>query len=345
MTISWSWLQSPELRVLIGFHVLILCMLALDLGVFQRRAHAVSMREAAVWSVVWIGFALLFAAGIWRFWHFWRPEEAHRGADRAIEFLTGYLIEKSLSVDNLFVFLVIFRYFAVPPLHQHRILVWGIVGAVILRATMIVAGAALLTWFHWMSYVFGVFLLYTAYKLGRSAGEEIDPSRNRVLGIFGRVMPIADDHQTPRFFVRHGGRLHATPLLVALVAIESSDVVFALDSIPAIFAVTRDPFIVYTSNILAILGLRALYFLLAGFLSMFRYLHVGLVFVLGFVGVKMLVETPLRPYFETYGVDERGLIVVSLGVIACILGVAIVASVIAGPKPPLADPSAAPDVE
>jgi tellurite resistance protein TerC len=331
--------------VLVGFHAFILFMLALDLGIFQRRAHAVSSREAALWSIVWIGLAFLFAAGIWRFWHLWHPEQRAQGADKAIEFLTGYLIEKSLSVDNLFVFLIIFRYFAVPARFQHRILLWGIVGALILRATLIVAGAALLAWFHWMSYVFGVFLLYTAYRLWLSGAEDIDPSRNRLLRLLRRFLPIVDDHETPRFLVRQNGRWHATPLLVALVVIESTDVLFALDSIPAVFAVTRDPFIVYTSNIFAILGLRALYFLLAGFLTMFRYLHVGLAFVLGFVGIKMLAEEPMRPYFHTLGIDERGLILLSLGVIACILGVAIVASVLAGPKPPLETSAAATDVE
>jgi tellurite resistance protein TerC len=333
MTSFWSWLQSPEFYVLVGFHVFIILVLALDLGVLQRRAHVVSLREAAAWSAVWIGLSLAFAAGIWRFWGAWHPDEAHKGADRAIEFLTGYLIEKSLSVDNLFVFLVIFRYFAVPPHYQHRILAWGIVGALILRATLIVVGAALLARFHWMIYVFGVFLLYTAYKLARSTEQEIDPGRNPVLRLLRRFAPVAGDYDAPHFWIRRHGRLFATPLLVVLVVIESTDVVFALDSIPAIFAVTRDPFIVYTSNIFAILGLRALYFVLAGFMGMFRYLHVGLAAVLGFVGVKMLVEERLRRYFEAYGISERGSILISLGVIACILGVAVVASLVAGPKP------------
>jgi tellurite resistance protein TerC len=326
-------MPSSEVLILIGFHVFILLMLALDLGILQRGGQGLSIQAAAVWSAVWVVLALLFAVGIWRYWHLWHPDDAHKGADRAIEFLTGYLLEKSLSVDNLFVFLVIFRYFSVPPRYQHRVLTWGVIGAVILRATMIVAGAVLLAWFHWMIYVFGVFLLYTAYKLARAGDEPIDPSRNRVLRLLRRVLPIVDDHDTPHFWVRRDGRWLATPLLVVLVVIETTDVVFALDSIPAIFAVTRDVFIVYTSNIFAILGLRALYFLLAGFLGMFRYLHVGLAFVLGFVGVKMLVEEPLRPYLEAHGVDERGLILASLGVIASILAVAVIASALAGPKP------------
>ena len=345
MTSFWSWLQSPEFYVLVGFHLFIILVLAFDLGVLQRQAHVVSLREAAAWSVVWIGLSLAFAAGIWRFWDAWYPVEADKGADRAVEFLTdkgadravefltGYLIEKSLSVDNLFVFLVIFRYFAVPPHYQHRILVWGIVGALVLRAALILAGTILLASFHWMIYVFGIFLLYTAFKLLRAQEEQIDPGRNRVLRLLRRFFPVVDDYDAPHFWMRRDGRLVVTPLFVVLVVIESTDVVFALDSIPAIFAVTRDPFIVYTSNVFAILGLRALYFLLVGFLDKFRYLHVGLAGVLAFVGVKMLVEKPLAPYFQAHGISERGLIVISLGVVAVILGAAIAVSLVAGPKP------------
>jgi tellurite resistance protein TerC len=333
MTYFWSWLLSPEFYVLVGFHVFIILVLAFDLGVLQRRAHVVSLREAAAWSAVWIGVSLAFAAGIWRFWGAWHPDEAEKGADRAVEFLTGYLIEKSLSVDNLFVFLVIFRYFAVPPHYQHRILAWGIVGALVLRATLILAGAVLLASFHWMIYVFGVFLLYTAFKLIRPHEEQIDPGRNSVLRLLRRYFPVVDDYDAPHFWMRRDGHLVVTPLFVVLVVVESTDVMFALDSIPAIFAVTRDPFIVYTSNVFAILGLRALYFLLAGFLDKFRYLHLGLAGVLGFVGVKMLVEEPLSPFLRAHGIGERGLILLSLGVVAVILGVAIVASLVAGPKP------------
>jgi tellurite resistance protein TerC len=324
---------SVEIQVLIGFHVFILLMIVLDLGVFQRRAHAISMREAAVWSAVWIACAILFALGIWQFWHIWRPEEPHKGPDKSIEFLTGYLIEKSLSVDNLFVFLVIFRYFGVKPVYQHRVLLWGILGALVLRATLIILGATLLALFHWMIYVFGVFLLYTAYKFARSKEDPVDPSRNRVLRLLRRFLPIADEHDTPHFWIRRDGRIFVTPLLVVLIVVESTDVVFALDSIPAVFAVTRDVFIVYTSNIFAILGLRALYFLLAGFLDLFRYLHWGLVGVLGFVGLKMLIEEPLRPYLDSRGISEHGLILLSLAVVASILCVAVVASLIAGPQP------------
>jgi tellurite resistance protein TerC len=313
-------------------------MLALDLGIFQRHAHTVSMREAAIWSAVWIGLALCFAVGIWRYWHLWEPDNPEGGADKAMEFLTGYLIEKSLSVDNLFVFLVIFRYFAVPTHLQHRVLYWGIIGALVMRAALILIGAALLAWFSWMVYVFGIFLIYTAYRLARSVEHEIDPSRNPVLRLARRMFPVVDSYDTPHFWVKRAGRWHATPLPLVLLVVESTDVLFAVDSIPAIFGVTRDTFIVYTSNVFAILGLRALYFLLAGFLGMFRYLSIGLALVLAFVGAKMIVEEPLHPYLEAYGIGTRETILFSLSVIALILTGAVIASLIAGPKEPLEHP-------
>jgi tellurite resistance protein TerC len=334
----WSWLHSGEFLVLVGFHVFILLMLAVDLGVFQRRAHAVTLPEAAVWSAVWIALALLFAVGIWQYWHWWRPDQPGEGANKAIEFVTGYLIEKSLSVDNLFVFLVIFRYFAVPGHLQHRVLYWGILGALIMRATLILAGAALLAAFHWMIYVFGAFLIWTAYKMLHSVEEEIDPGRNPLLRLAQRFLPVQNNYDTPRFWVRRDGRWFATPLPLVLLVVESTDVVFAVDSIPAIFAVTRDTFIVYTSNIFAILGLRALFFLLAGFLGMFRYLNVGLALVLAFVGLKMIAEEPLHPYLEAYGIGQRELILISLGVIACILTATVLLSMLAGPREPLEHP-------
>ncbi len=335
----WTWLQSTEFLVLVGFHVFILAMLALDLGVFQRHAHAVGMKEAAVWSAVWVALSLLFAVGIWLFWDDWHPDQAGRGGVKAVEFVTGYLVEKALSVDNLFVFLVIFRYFAVPPHLQHRVLYWGILGALVMRAAMILAGAALLAAFHWMVYVFGAFLLYTAYKMFTSSVEEdIDPGRNWMLRLARRVLPVVSDYDSPRFWVKRAGRWYATPLPLVLLVVESTDVLFAVDSIPAIFAVTKDTFIVYTSNIFAILGLRALFFLLAGFLGMFRYLSTGLAVVLAFVGLKMIAEEPLHPYLEHAGIGQTGLILISLGVVAGILAVAVVASVIAGPKEPLEHP-------
>jgi tellurite resistance protein TerC len=337
---SWAWVPSGEVWILIGFHVFILLMLALDLGVFQRHAHAVSMKEAAVWSAVWVGLALAFAAGIWRFWHLWHddPGQAGQGGAKALEFITGYLVEKSLSVDNLFVFLVIFRYFAVPPHLQQRVLLWGILGALFMRAALILAGAALLNTFHWMIYVFAAFLLYTSYRMLRSVEEEIDPGRNLFLRLARRVMPVIHTYEAEVFWVKREGRWHATPLPLVLLVVESTDVLFALDSIPAIFGITQDPFIVYTSNIFAILGLRALYFLLAGFLGMFRYLSVGLALVLAFVGLKMIVENLLHTQLEAWGVSQRTVIFVSLGVISLILAVSVVASVLAGPKEPLEHP-------
>jgi tellurite resistance protein TerC len=344
MAAFWSWIQSPEFAVLVGFHVFVLFMLALDLGVFQRRAHAVSMKEAAVWSAVWVILALAFAAGIWRFWHLWRPESPHQGSAKALEFLTGYLVEKALSVDNLFVFVVIFRYFAVPAHLQHRVLYWGILGALITRAALILLGATLLAAFEWMIYLFGAFLIYTGYRLFRSVEKEIDPSRNLVLRLARRFLPVVDGYESSQFWVRHGGRWHATPLPLVLLVVETTDVIFALDSIPAIFGITRDTFVVYTSNVFAILGLRALYFLLANFLGMFRYLHVGLAAVLIFVGLKMLLENPLRPYLETHGIDHETMIFVSLGVIAAILSAAVAASVLIKPKEPLPAPPEKADV-
>ena len=291
----------------IGFLVFVLAMLALDLGVFHRKEHAVRPREAAIWSVVWISLALVFNVGVWHWF----------GPVRALEFLTGYLIEKALSVDNLFVFLVLFSYFSVPAKLQHRVLFWGILGALVMRAAFIFAGAALIQSFHWVIYVFGAFLVFTGIRLLTAGEGEQHPERNPALRVFRRVVPAVSDYRGPRFIVKESGRWLATPLLAVLVAIEATDIVFALDSIPAIFAITSDPFIVFTSNIFAILGLRALYFLLAGMLGAFRYLKVGLGLVLAFVGAKMLsehwIEVPIW---------------VSLTVIAALLGLSVLASVL-----------------
>src|SRR3990172_8353799 len=249
-----------------AFTLFVLGLLALDLGVFHRKAHAVGPREALGWSLFWIALALLFNAGV--VW--WC------GAQRGLEFLTGYLIEKALSVDNIFVFLVIFSYFSVPAAYQHRVLFWGILGAIIFRVIFILAGAALLAAFHWVIYVFGGLLILTAVRIVRARDEEVHPERNPLLRLVRRVVPVVSTYQGARFFVRAGGRLMATPLLLVLVVVEATDIVFAIDSIPAIFAVTGDAFIVYTSNIFAILGLRALFFLLAAVLNRFHYLKVGL---------------------------------------------------------------------
>jgi tellurite resistance protein TerC len=277
MGLGLDTIGSPALWI--GFLAFVLAMLAIDLGVFHRRAHAVGFREAGIWSAVWIGLAVVAGAGVW--WHF--------GQERGVEFLTGYLIEKSLSIDNLFVFVVIFGAMGVPAVHQHRVLLWGILGALVMRAAMIFAGAAMIARFHWVIYVFGVFLVATGVRLFVNRKEEADPEGSRVTKLVRRLVPSTRRLDGAKFFTRDNGRLLATPLLTTLILVEVSDVVFAVDSIPAVFAITTDPFIVFTSNIFAILGLRSLFFLLAGLLEKFRYLKVGLAAVLVFVGIKMTV--------------------------------------------------------
>ena len=289
------------------FNIFVLGILALDLLVLHRTAHTVSLREALVWSCVWVSLALIFCLGIYFF----------RGGEKALEFLTGYVIEWSLSVDNLFVFLVIFSYFAVPPLYQHRVLFWGILGALVLRAVFIATGAALLANFHWMIYVFGGFLIFTGIKLLCAGEEKLEPEKNPAVKLVRRFMNITPDYHGQKFFIRKDGKRWATPLFLVLVVVETTDVIFAVDSIPAIFAITLDPFIVYTSNVFAILGLRALFFLLAGVMEMFRYLKVGLSFVLCFVGAKMLIA-------DFYKIP----IGLSLAVVGGILVLSILASVL-----------------
>ena len=296
---------TPELWA--GFILFVLVMLALDLGVFHRRAHEVSTREALAWSIVWIALALVFNAGIYHWF----------GRERALEFFTGYLIEKALSVDNLFVFLVLFNYFAVPAALRHRVLFWGILGALVMRALFIVAGTALIAAFHWVLYLFGAFLVFTGLKLLAARDEGIEPEHNPVLRLIRRVLPSVPEYHGACFALKLAGRWCATPLLAVLVMIEATDIVFALDSIPAVFAITRDPFIVFTSNIFAVLGLRALFFLLAGMLGRFRYLKVGLGLVLAFVGAKMLLADLVRVP-----------IALSLGIIACLLGLSIALSML-----------------
>lgn len=267
----WAWL---------GFHVLIFALLALDLGVFNRKAHAPSVKEAAAWSAVWILLALLFNAVIFM----------AEGPKAGLEFFTAWILEKSLSVDNLFVFVLLFAAFRVEMRHQHRVLYWGVLGALVMRAAMILAGTALLRRFEWMMYVFGAFLVFTALKMlfGReSAG---DPADNALTRLFKRCLPIDPEGGHERFWTRRNGRWAATPLLLVLVSIEVTDLVFAVDSVPAVLAVSRDPFIVYTSNIFAILGLRSLYFLLAKMMDRFHRLKTGLAFILAFVGLKMCAE-------------------------------------------------------
>lgn len=288
-----------------GFLLFVLAMLALDLGVFHRKAHAVSVKEAATWSGVWVGLALVFNAGLWWF----------AGEQKALEFTTGYLIEKALSVDNVFVFVVIFSYFSIPERFQHRVLFWGILGALVLRAVFVLLGGAFLQQFHWAIYVFGAILVVTGVKLLLQRTNQTDPGKNPVLRIVRRFLPVKQDTRCESFFVRENGKLLATPLFLALLAVEFTDVVFAIDSIPAIFAITSDPFLVFTSNIFAILGLRSLYFLLAGVVDKFRYLKVGLASVLIFVGTKMAIV-------EVYKVPVG----LSLAVIALLLGASIGAS-------------------
>ena len=312
---TWLW---------IGFNVFVLAMLALDLGVFHRKAHVVSLKESITWTFVWVGLALCFNAGVWYF----------GGQTKALEFFTGYLIEKSLSVDNVFVFALLFSYFAVPPLYQHKVLFWGILGALVMRAIMIVAGAALITKFAWIIYVFGGFLILTGIKMIVKREEEIHPERNPVVKWFKRLMPVTADYRGDKFCVRENGIRMATPLFVVLLLVEISDLIFAVDSIPAIFAVTTDPFIVYTSNVFAILGLRSLYFALAGVMDKFHYLKVGLGVVLTFVGVKMILA------HTAWKIDT----LVSLGVIVVILTTSVVCSLLVPKKPKLVAAHPGPDV-
>jgi tellurite resistance protein TerC len=294
----WFW---------VVFNIFVLGLLALDLGVFHRKDHAVGIKEASIWTAVWISLALLFNAAIY----------FYAGPDPALQFLTGYLIEKSLSVDNIFIFVVLFTFFNVPVIYQHRVLFWGILGALIMRGLLIGVGAFLISQFHWVIYIFGAFLIFTGIRMATQRGEHVDVESNGVVKLLRRVMPISSSYHGHDFFVREAGKFMATPLFVVLLIVESTDLIFALDSIPAIFAVTTDPFLVYTSNVFAILGLRSLYFLLAGVVTKFRFLKLGLSAILVFVGLKMLTEEFLHISIG-----------MSLGVIAAILTISIVASLL-----------------
>jgi tellurite resistance protein TerC len=296
----------------IGFNVVVLAILALDLGVLHRKAEKVSLREAAVWSGIWVFLSLCFALAVY----------LTMGKQSGLEFLTGYLIEYALSVDNIFVFVLIFTYFGVPEKYQHRVLFWGIIGALVLRGVMIVAGSALVTRFAWTLYIFGAFLVFTGIRMALQKDDAAyNPERDPVLRAARKIVPVTKEYHGKKFFVREqrpNGTSHlaATPLFIVLLIVDTTDIVFATDSIPAIFAVTRDPFIVYTSNICAVLGLRALYFLLAGIVDKFVYLKLGLSMVLVFIGAKMLLE----------GVFHIP-IGISLGVVALVLASSIVASI------------------
>jgi len=287
------------------FNAVVLSLLALDLGVFHRKVHVISVREALTWSAVWIALSLAFNAVI----YFWL------GRGPAVEFLTGYVIEKSLSVDNIFVIVLIFAFFRVPAELQHRVLFWGILGALVMRGGFIAAGSALIQRFEWVIYLFGAFLVITGVRMAFNREESFDPADSFMMRIAKRIIPMSDDYEGKRFFTRVNGRRAATPLFLALLVVESTDLIFAVDSIPAIFAVTQNPFIVYTSNVCAILGLRSLYFALAGMMSKFIYLKIGLAAVLSFVGVKMLLA----------GVWHMPTLM-SLGVIIAILAIAVIAS-------------------
>jgi tellurite resistance protein TerC len=288
------------------FNAVVLALLALDLGVFHRKVHVVSVREALTWSAVWIALSLAFNAVI----YFWL------GRAPALEFLTGYVIEKSLSVDNIFVIVLIFAFFRVPAELQHRVLFWGILGALVMRGGFIAAGSALLERFEWVIYLFGAFLVITGLRMAFNREESFDPADSFMMRIAKRIMPMSTEYEGKHFFTRVNGRRAATPLFLALLVVESTDLIFAVDSIPAIFAVTQNPFIVYTSNVCAILGLRSLYFALAGMMSKFVYLKIGLAAVLSFVGVKMLLA----------GVWHMPTLM-SLGIIIAILAIAVIASI------------------
>jgi tellurite resistance protein TerC len=299
--------MTNSLCLWIGFNVFVVAMLTLDLGVFHRKAHVIRIKEALAWSAFWIALALSFSLGVY-IWY---------GPVAALEFLTGYLLEKSLSVDNIFVFLLIFSYFRVPALYQHKVLFWGILGALIMRAIFITVGVTLIGQFQWIVYVFGTFLIFTGLRIAGQKDREIHPEKNPVIRIFRGIMPVTREYEENKFFVQQGGRILATPLFVVLLVMETTDIVFAADSIPAILAVTHDPFIVYTSNVLAILGLRALYFALAGIMPLFHYLQYGLAVILVFVGVKMLLA-------DIYKIP----IVFALGVVAGVLIISVVASIL-----------------
>lgn len=300
--------------VWLGFGVFVLAMLALDLGIFHRKSHVTGLKEALIWSAVWIGLALLFNLGIYH-WH---------GGEKALQFFTGYVVEFSLSVDNLFVFLLVFGYFKVPDTYRHKVLFWGILGALAMRGIFIAAGITLLEKFHWIIYLFGLLLVASGIKMALQKDREIHPGQNPVLRLFCRFMPVTTSYAGGNFFVRQNGRLFATPLLTVLLILESTDLVFAVDSVPAVLAITPDPFIVYTSNVFAILGLRSMFFVLEGIMNRFHYLHYGLSAVLVFVGLKMLLA-------GFYVIPTW----ISLLVIVGILSVSVMASLIHNPVRPM----------
>lgn len=306
--IIWLW---------IGFHIFIVGMLVLDLGVFNRKSHEVSLKEATIWSVVWISLSLLFNLGLLLF----------SGPEPALQFFTGYLIEKSLSVDNIFIFVLLFSFFKVPSIYQHRVLFWGVIGALVMRGALIGVGTVLIQQFHWIIYIFGAFLIITGIRMALKNEGDVHPDQNPIVRLVRRFVPVTKDYEKNHFVVKRDGKLWITPLLLALLVIETSDLLFAVDSIPAIFAVTQDPFIVYTSNIFAIMGLRSLYFVLADVVEKFYYLKAALAVILVFVGLKMLSSGFI--HLPEYA---------SLLFIAVVLGVAIVASLRRAKRLPATQP-------
>jgi tellurite resistance protein TerC len=292
----------------IGFNLFICFLLFIDLKIFNRKPHEISIRESLIWSGIWIGISLLFNIGVF-VWY---------GHESALQFFTGYLIEKSLSIDNLFVFLLLFSYFKVPPRYQHKVLFWGILGALVMRGLLIFLGAALVARFHWILYIFGLFLVVTGIKMAFQKEEkEVHPERNIVVRFFKKLFPVTAGYHEEKFFVKTGGKRYGTLLIIVLIVVETTDLLFAVDSIPAIFAITQDSFIIYTSNVFAILGLRSLYFALAGMMDLFYYLRHGLSLVLTFIGIKML----LMGYMNIP-------IGVALGIVGGVLFIAIVASIV-----------------
>jgi tellurite resistance protein TerC len=311
-----------------SFFGLILGFLALDLGVFHRHAHEVKMKEALTWSAIWIGIAVAFGAVLYFYWPTIQPNSAYTATQATQAYFAGYLIEKALSVDNIFVFLLLFTYFKVPAMYQHRVLFWGIIGALVFRTIFIAAGAALLERFFWTMIIFGLFLIFTGIKMVVMKDKEMDPGKNPAVRLIRRFMPVTDDYHGQKFFVKIDGKKWATPLFVCLMAVEFTDIIFAVDSIPAIFAITSDPFIVLTSNVFAILGLRALFFALAGLMQLFHYLSYGLAAILVFVGGKMLYNYTEKVIYPEWSKFDVGL---SLGIIGSILLISIIASIV---KPP-----------
>ncbi len=295
-TNAWYW---------IGFNAFVLIMLALDLGVFHKKTHEVKVKEALIWTAVWIALAMVFNAGIFHFF----------GKEKGVEFLTGYVIEKSLSVDNIFVFIMVFSYFQIPTKYQHKVLFWGVLGALVMRAIFIFAGVALISKFHWIIYIFGGFLVFTGFKMLLQEDKPIEPEKNPLIKLVRKILPVSNELHGDKFIIKQGAKTIATPLLLVLVLIEFTDLIFAVDSIPAILAISKDPFIVYTSNVFAIMGLRSLYFALSGITQYFVYLKYGLAAILIFVGTKMSIV-------DFYKVP----VLLSLLIIVTILAISVIAS-------------------